>query len=273
MTERRALLAIATAGVAILALSFVNGWIVHDLEIRGEGFRHSEVLLSAWRSVAFPVLSLAAIIAAATAVGAVVILARPGVLPRWLLVAGALAVVALVASSLVPLSWDGFTTRIDLRPGILTAVGLILAVVMLVAAWIAAGIGIGAAAPFAFAGLVVAGAAVGGRWAVLTVSGPSNQAWEDGAYVRSADDLPPLTLTIEDGTYRIDDRWMGTWEGSGGWTIAVDGDPACPDARGAYHARRAGEDDGDLRFVKIVDTCRDGERASDLESGIWVRQP
>ena len=29
----------------------------------------------------------------------------------------------------------------------------------------------------------------------------------------------------------------------------------------------------DLRFVKIVDTCRDGERAADLESGIWVRQP
>ena len=273
MTDRRALLAVAIAGVAILALSFVNGWIIHDREIRGEGFRHSEVLLSAWRSVAIPVLSLAAILAAATAVGAVVILARPGALPRWLLVAGAVAVVALVASSLVPLSWDGFTMSIDLRPGLLTALGLLLAVVMLVAAWSAAGLGTGALAPLAIGGLVVAGAAVGGRWAVLTVSGPSNQAWEDGAYVRSADDLPPLTLKIEDGTYRIDDRWAGTWEGSGGWTITVDGDPACPDARGAYHARPGGEDEADLHFVKIVDTCRDGERASDLESGIWVRQP
>jgi hypothetical protein len=273
VTDRRALLAVAIAGVAILALSFVGGWIVLDREVRGEGFRHSEILLSAWRSVAVPVLSLAAIIAAATAVAAIVIMTRPGVLPRWLLVAGAVAVVSLVASSLVPLSWDGFTTSIDLRPGLLTAVGLILAVVMLVAAWMAAGIGRGAGVPIAIAGLVVAGAAVGGRSAVLTVSGPSNQAWEDGTYVRSAGDLPPLTLSIDDGTYRIDDRWSGTWEGSGGWTIVVDGDPACPDSRGAYHAHGEGEDDMDLRFVKIVDTCRDGERASDLESGIWVRQP
>lgn len=273
MTDRRALLAVAIAGVAIFALSFVNGWIVLDREVRGEGFRHSEILLSAWRSVAIPVLSLAAIIAAATAVAAIVILTRPGVLQRWLLVAGAVAVVALVASSLVPLSWDGFTTGIDLRPGLLTAAGLILAVVMLVAAWTAAGIGRGAVVPIAISGLIVAGAAVGGRSTVLIASGPSNQAWEDGTYVRSADDLPALTLSIDDGTYRIADRWSGTWEGSGGWTIVVDGDPACPDSRGAYHAHGEGEDDTDLRFVKIVDTCRDGERASDLESGIWVRQP
>ncbi len=273
MTDRRALLAVVIAGVAIFALSFVSGWIVHDREVRGEGFRHSEILLSAWRSVAIPVLSIAAIVAAATAVAALVILARPGVLPRWLLVAGAVAVVALVASSLVPLSWDGFTTSIDLRPGLLTAVGLILAVVMLVAAVMAAGIGRGAMVPIAIAGLVVAGAAVGGRSAVLTVSGPSNQAWEDGTYVRSAGDLPPLTLSIDGGTYRIDGRWSGTWEGSGGWTIVVDGDPACPDSRGAYHAHGEGDDDMDLRFVKIVDTCGDGERATDLESGIWIRQP
>ena len=273
MTDRRALLVIAIAGAAILALSFGNGWIVHDREVRGEGFRHSEILLSAWRSVAIPVLSLAAIFAAATAVGAVIILARPEALPRWLLVAGAVAVVALVASSLVPLSWDGFTTSIDLRPGVLTAVGLILAIVMLVGACVAAGIGRGAAATLAIAGLVVAGAAVGGRWAVLTVTGPSNQAWQDGTYVRLGSDLPPLTLTIEDGAYRIDDRWSGAWEGSGGWTIALDDDPACPESRGAYHAHGEGDDEKDLRFVKIVDTCRQSERASDLETGIWVRQP
>lgn len=273
MTDRRALVAVAIAGVAIFALSFVNGWIFLDREVRGEGFRHSEILLSAWRSVAIPVLSLAAIIAAATAVAAIVMLTRPGVMPRWLLVAGAVAVLALVASSLVPLSWDGFTTSIDLRPGLLTAVGLTLAVVMFVTGWIAGRIGRGAVVPVAITGLVVAGAAVGGRWAVLTVGGPSNQAWQDGRYVRSGDDAAPLTLTIEDGTYRIDDRWSGAWEGSGGLTIAIDDDPACPDSRGAYHAHGEGDDEMDLRFVKIVDTCADGERASDLESGIWVRQP
>ena len=38
-----------------------------------------------------------------------------------------------------------------------------------------------------------------------------------------------------------------------------------------YHARGAGEED--LRFVKIVDTCQDGARGADLETGIWERVP
>lgn len=270
--NRRELLIVAGAGAAIFALSFVNGWIVHDREVRGEGFRHAETLLNAWRSAAVPVLSLAAVAAAGTAAAALVLLARPGALPRWLLVAGSLAVLALVASSLAPLGWDGHTTSIDLRPGFLAPVGLVLSVAMLAAAWATAGFGAGRLAPLAVAGLVLVGMAVGGRWAILTVSGPSNQAWEDGTYVRAASDLPALELSIRDGTYRIDDRWAGTWEGSGGWTIVLDDDPACPDSRGAYHARRAG-DDADLRFVMVVDTCRDGERARDLEAGIWERRP
>ena len=51
----------------------------------------------------------------------------------------------------------------------------------------------------------------------------------------------------------------------------VDDDPACPDSRGAYHAH--GVDDEDLRFVMVVDTCEDGARAADLETGIWERDP
>jgi hypothetical protein len=273
VTVRRALLVVAVAGAAIFVLSFVNGWIVHDREIRGEGFRHSEILLSAWRSVAVPVLSAAAVIAVATAGAAVAMLLRPGVLPVWTLVAGSLGVLALVAATLVPLGWNGHTTSIDLRPGYLAVIGAVLAVAMLIAAWVAADVGRERRAAVATVGLILAVLAVGGRWAVLAVGGPSNQAWEDGTYVRSADNLPALTLTIDDGTYRINDRWAGTWEGSGGWTVALDGDPACPDSRGAYHARRAGADDEDLRFVKIVDTCQDGERARELEAGIWERQP
>jgi hypothetical protein len=273
VTARRALLVVAVAGAAIFALSFVNGWIVHDREIRGEGFRHSEILLSAWRSVAVPVLSAAALIALAAAVAAVAMLVRPGVVPPWTLVAASVAVLALVAATLVPLGWNGHTTSTDLRPGYLAIVGVVVAVAMLVAAWVAAGFGTARLAQLAVLGVLLAVLAVGGRWAVLAASGPSNQAWEEGTYVRTGDNLPALTLTIEDGTYRIDDRWAGTWEGSGGWTVALDADPACPDSRGAYHARRAGTDDQDLRFVKIVDTCQDGERARELEAGIWERQP
>jgi hypothetical protein len=271
--DRRALAVVAIAAAGIFALSLVNGWIVHDREIRGEGFRHSTILLSAWRSVAIPVLSLGAVAALVTGVVALVAMARRGRAPRWPLVVGAVAIVGLVASSLVPLSWDGPTTSIDLRPGPLTAVGLVLGVALAIAAALAAGLGARAVAPLAAGALVLAGLAVGGRWAVLTITGPSNQAWEDGTYVRTADGLAPLTMTILDGTYRIDDRWAGTWEGRGGWTIALDDDPACPDSRGAYHAHGDGPDGADLRFVMIVDTCRDGERAADLQSGIWVRRP
>jgi hypothetical protein len=272
VTVRRATVIVALAGAAIFALSFVNGWIVHDLEVRGEGFRHSEILLSAWRSVAVPVLSIAPMVAIGTTVAALVMLARPGTLPRWLLVAGSLTVLAIVASSLVPLGWNGHTTSIDLRPGLLTVLGLMLASTMLAASIVAAEVNAARWVPIAIVGIVVAGLGVGGRWTVLELSGPSNQNWEDGTYVRAGAD-PALTLEIEDGTYRIGDRWAGTWEGGGGWTVALDDDPACPGSRGAYHAHSAGADDAGLRFVKIVDTCLDGERARDLEAGIWEREP
>ena len=36
MTDRRALMVVAVAGLALFALSFVSGWIVHDREIGGE---------------------------------------------------------------------------------------------------------------------------------------------------------------------------------------------------------------------------------------------
>lgn len=271
MTDRRALWVVALTGAAIFALSFVSGWIVHDREIRGEGFRHSETLLSAWHSVAVPVLSLAAIGALATAAVAFAALARRDAVPRWALVAGSVAVLGLIGAGVVPLGWDGFTTSIDLRPGLLTAVGLALATVML------GGSQGGAPHPawpvLAVAVLLVAATGAGGRWAVLTLSGPSNQAWSDGTYVRAADDGEPLTLVVADGTYRIGERWSGTWEGSGGWTITLDDDPACPGSRGAYHAHGEGPDGKDLRFVKIVDTCGDGGRAADLEGGTWTRQP
>ena len=81
---------------------------------------------------------------------------------------------------------------------------------------------------------------------------------------------PAETLTIAGDHVTIGDRWEGTWEWSG-WTVTVDNDPACPDSRGTYHARDAGEEN--LRFVKVVDTCAEGARAADLETGIWVRVP
>ena len=44
----------------IFAISFVQGWIVHERELRGEGYRFVRIFLSAWRGVAIPVTAGAA---------------------------------------------------------------------------------------------------------------------------------------------------------------------------------------------------------------------
>ncbi len=61
MTRTRWLWLVAATGVALLAISFVNGWIFHDREVRGEGYREVHVYLSAWRGVARPVTTIAAL--------------------------------------------------------------------------------------------------------------------------------------------------------------------------------------------------------------------
>ena len=272
MTRSRALAVVAVIGVAIFALSFVNGWIVLDREIRGEGYRHSEIVLGAWRSVAVPVLSVGSVVALGTAVAAAVRLTGLAAVPAWLLAGGAVVSLAAMATSLVPLGWDGHTTSIDLRPALLTWVGLALGAVMLAAVAIAAPTGARTWAVLGVVGLAALVAGLAGRQAVLTASGPSNQNWSDGSYVLATSD-GAVTLTIDDGTYRLGDRWAGVWEGSGGWTVALDDDQACPGSRGAYHAHGEGPEGVDLRFVRIVDTCEAGARSELLESGIWERQP
>ncbi len=271
MTASRALVIVAVIGLAIFALSFVNGWIVHDLEIRGEGYRHLEIVLSAWRSVAAPVLSVGAVVALATAGAAIVRVAGLAAVPGWLLAAGAVVSLAVLATSVVPLGWDGHSTSVDLRPAILTWVGLGLAALMLAAVAIAAPPGMRAWAILGVAGVAILVAGVAGRQVVLTASGPSNQSWSDGTYALAGSD-GAVTLVLADGAYRLDDRWAGAWESSG-WTVALDDDAACPGARGAYHAHGEGPGREDLRFVAIVDACEAGSRAALLESGIWERQP
>jgi hypothetical protein len=271
MRSSRALAVVAVIGIAIFALSFVNGWIVHDREIRGEGYRHSETVLSAWRSVAVPVLTIGVVVALATAVAAVIRLTSIATVPSWLLAAGSVVSLALLATSLAPLGWDGHTTSIDLRPAILTWIGLGLAALMLAAVAVGVPPGMRTWTVLGVVGLAILVGGVAGRQVLLTASGPSNQNWSDGTYVLDAPD-GPVELVIADGTYRLGERWAGAWEGSGGWTVALDDDPACAGARGAYHAHGEGPEDMDLRFVMIVDTCEGGARAELLESGIWERQ-
>jgi hypothetical protein len=270
MTRRRWLLVIAACGAAIFALSFVSGWIVHDRELRGEGFRHVVTTASAWRSVGLPVLAIGSVGALITAAWAVLLVRDPA-RAGWPLGAAAAAVLGVLLATAVPIGQDAHASSVDLSAGLLLLIGVLLAAVMLAGSLVVARPGRAAIGVAGVVGVLVLAAATGGRWLALQEGEGSGRHWSEGTYTRAATGGEQTeTLTIGDGVFTIADRWGGTWEWSG-WTVVLDDDPACPDSRGTYHAH--GVDDDDLRFVKVVDTCADGARAADLETGTWERDP
>jgi hypothetical protein len=229
-----------------------------------------QYFLSAWRGVGMPVLTVAAVASLATAGWAVALLRRAP-LPAWPLLVGSLLALGLIVAAAWPLAQDGHASSVDLSPGLLLPVGMVLGAVMFAGALAVVRptrrdrLALGVAA----VSLIVAGALA--RNLGLQAAEGTGRHWTEGSYTRPATDgRQAATLTIGDGTFRVDDRWSGTWEWSG-WTVIVDDDPACPGSRGTYHAH--GEADEGLRFVKVVDTCADGERAADFETGIWARVP
>lgn len=272
MSQRRALWLLAAAGLAIFVLSFVEGWIVHDREIRGEGYRTVQVLLSGWRGVAAPMTSAAAVVALVVAVWATVSAiggARLDGRVRLVGLIGSALLIGLVAASAWPVAQSGHASSVRLSVGPLLPVVAVLVLGML-------GASLAVASPARKAGIVAAGVAalalaggIGGRWAGLQLAEGTGRHWEVGSYTREATDGQPTETLMLDGlTYVIGDRWSGALESSG-WTVTLSGDPACPGVRGTYHAH--GVDDFDLRFVKVVDSCADGARAEDLEAGTWRR--
>jgi hypothetical protein len=259
------------SGAGFFGLSFVTAWIVHDRELLGEGYRHLETMVGAWRGRGVPVLTAAAVLALLVAVVGAASAARRRPPPGPWLLAGSVAVAALALAALVPLGQSGHASSVDLRPGPLGFAGVGLGVAMVVASAAVARPSGGVTVALLAGALLVVSASVAVRFLDLQVAEGSGMHWADGTYRRpAADGMEAMTLTVEDGNFRLGDRWAGTWEGSG-WTVILDDDPACPGSRGAYHAH--GEGQADLRFVKVVDTCEDGARAAALEAGIWARQP
>ncbi len=270
--SRSGWLAVGVAvGGAILALSFVGAWIVHHRELSGEGYREVVSAVNAWRSVALPVTSMgvvAAVVAAGASLAALLGWHRA---TRWVGPVGSVLALGLLGATLVPIGQDGHASRIQLSAGwaafagtALTAGMALLAVRMIRPS---------ARQAMALVGLALLAMAAGvaGRWAALQAGAAPTEAWAVGSYTRAqTDSQDALTLEVEDGRYRIGDRWSGSWE-SHSWTVILVDDPACPDARGAYHAHNVGPDGEDLRFVRVVDTCADGARAADLETGTWER--
>lgn len=270
MNRDRWLTLVAAAGVMIFALSFVNAWIVHDRELRGEGYRFVQYVLSAWRGVGMPVLTTAALGALALAGWAVAARRRPG-LATWPLMVGSAVVLGLLVSVAWPISQDGHASSVDLSPGLLLPVGMVLGAAMFRASMAIEQPGRQQRLLLAVVAVVAIVGGAGARHLGLQLAEGTGRHWTEGAYLRAAmDGLPAARLTIEDGTFRVDDRWSGTWEWSG-WTVVIDDDPACPGSRGTYHAH--GEENEALRFVKVVDTCADGARAAEFETGIWERVP
>lgn len=273
MNRSALLLLVAAAGAMVFALSFVEGWIVHDREVRGEGYRFVQVVLNAWRSAAVPVLTLGVAAALATAIGAVVRLRRPGAFPGWILLAGSALALALIGASIVPIAQDGHASSVDLSGGYLAWIGAGLAMLMVVGAAMVVRPTAGVAIAIGMAGIVAVAAGGGGRWLVLQSSEGDGRHWSSGSYTRPATaDQGSETISIDEDSFEVADRWAGAWESSG-WTVVLVDDPACPDSRGTYHAHGEGPGGTDLRFVKVVDTCQDGARAADLETGIWERDP
>jgi hypothetical protein len=270
MRHGRLLILLALAGLVVFALSFVDGWIVLDREVRGEGFRRLVLHLDAWRLAAVPVLTAGVVAAFVTGAAAAILAVRGRRLGRIALAAGSVVALALIAASLVPIGVDRHATSVDISGGPMGWVGAGLAAIMVVGAWLLAGPRGAAAVALGLTGLVALGVGTGARRLSLELQAGTGEHWSDGAYARI--DGGRQTLTIGDGRFRIDDRWSGTWESSG-WTVVLADDPACPDARGTYHAHGEGELGEDLRFVKVVDTCGDGARAADLEGGLWLREP
>ncbi len=270
MTRGRWLALVALAGLGLFGLSFIGGWLVQDRELTGEGYRSLQTVLSAWGGHGMPWLTVAALTALVVAAAALALAFRRRA-PPWILLVGSAAVLGLVLATAWPVSQVGHASRVDLNPGLPLLVGAVLATAMVVGALAVAWPGRAAAVALTLGTLAIIAGGASGRWMLLQAAEGTGRHWSDGSYSRTATDGEPTeTLTIGDGRFMVGDRWAGTWEWSG-WTVVLDDDPACPDARGTYHAHGVGE--SDLRFVKVVDTCLDGARAADLETGTWARQP
>ena len=251
-------LAIAAIGLALLALSFGPGWLSHNRELQGEGYRSLVTAPSAWhlRGGTLPVLT-------AGVVGSVLVGLLAVAVPRarrWMPALSAIAL-GLLTAGLVPVAQEGHISRVALTPGWALLIALVGVTAMTALAWRAAPPSGRAAATAAVAFGLVAAVGTGVRVAQLDlVEGPT-QHWSAGTWVRAEGEQQ---LVLGGGTFELD-PWSGTIEAAGINAILTQ-DPACPDARGMYRVRSGGGDE--VRWEKIVDTCDDGARAEALE-GTW----
>ena len=270
--RRTALLLLVLLGAAMVGLSLVPGWLIHDRVVLGEGPRDLLAHFSAWQNQSLPVLGAAVVVEALVAAGALILLARRVSVSGPALLLGAAGGLGLILASAWPVSQEGHASSVAISAGWPLGVGIVMAAGMLAAALLAGPI---SRTGLLAAGAVVVVAAVGGagvRQVGLNLAEGTGHHWSEGTYTRAAiDGAATEQLTLRSGRYSVGDRWSGTFEASGN-VVILTGDPACPDARGSYHVQAAGSN-GEIRWERIVDLCAGGERARDLQAGTWQRNP
>ncbi len=269
---RKSLFLVA-AGAGLAILSAVPAWLVHRRILMGEGSRLVVSEWNAWQQDSVPVVTAGVVVALLVALLALARVTRwPGI-PGWLLAVGATVALGVLLGAAWPLEQRIGASSIALSAGLALVAGIVLAALLVAAALALTD----RSRPLLF-GLVLVLAlgltgGIGGRVLGLTLRKAAVDG-RGGVYTRvAADGQPTETLTMRDGTYSVGDRWSGTFTRSGITIVFLD-DPACPDTRGSYHALPADDERaGDrIRLDAILDLCAGGERAGDLETGIWVRQ-
>ncbi len=250
-------LAVAGLGLAVLALSFAPGWLTHHREVGGEGYRTLTLSLNAWQLRSWPVLSVGVV---AGLVAGLVAIAIPRV--RGVLTVVVAVPFGLLLAAAVPLSHVAHVSWVSITPGWTLLAGVAAMAGMAVLAFrgtdptrrvvLAAGV----------AFLVSGAGGLGARVVQLELAERVRVHWSEGTYGRV--DGGSQRLTLRDATYAV-----GAWSGSmepAGISVIITGDQACPEARGFYHVRSAGDDS--ILWEKVVDVCGDGARAKALE-GVW----
>jgi hypothetical protein len=260
---------IGLAGLAVIGLSFVPGWIEHLRVVMGEGPRNIGTPLTAWELESFPVLAGAVLVDGLLVLVSILALVRPAAVRTWWSAGLALVAIGLLAGSAWPVGQEGHASSVTLTAGWPLGLAIALNVVMLLAALWPPAPRPALLGASALALLLVAGGAMAGRTLQLNLVEGNGRHWTDGSYTRqAAGGQPTERLTFRNGTFSVDDRWSGRLEASGLVVVLTD-DPACPNARGAYRVWSAGGQN--IWWQKIVDTCVGGARARDLEAGIWAR--
>jgi hypothetical protein len=264
---------LVAAGAGLAILSAVPAWLVHRRILMGEGSRLVVSEWNAWQHDSVPVVTAGVLVACAVSLLALARAVRWPRIPAWLLAVGAAAALGLLLGAAWPLEQRIGASSISLSAGVALAVGIVIAALLAAVAMALADrsrlLALGMVLVLAL-GLT---GGIGGRVLGLTLRKAAVDG-RGGVYARAATDGQPAeTLTMRDGAYSAGDRWSGTFVRSGITIVFLD-DPACPDTRGSYHALPADEERGGdrIRLDAILDLCAGGERARDLETGIWVRQ-